>query len=84
MAGLYYSYGIDKYLLKEKLSGVFKQEVNQAHPLVQGFPTTFCYPQSRYTQVNQEQLAQCPLTAVASSQELGQTILASENLRAIR
>lgn len=83
MAGLYYSYGIDKYLLKEKLSGVFKQEVNQAHPLVQGFPTTFCYPQSRYTQVNQEQLAQCPLTAVASSQELGPTILASENLRAI-
>lgn len=82
-AGLYHLHGVNKVLFKEKLSGVFEQEINLNHQLVQGFNTPFTYPQSRHTGIDSQQLSKTNLTVVAASQELGPTILASENLKTI-
>lgn len=82
-AGLYHSYGIEKVLYKEKLSGVFPQQIQASHPLVQNFEEEFSYPQSRHTGIEQKQLIQAGLDVVASSLDLGPTILASKNLNEI-
>lgn len=82
-AGLYWGHGVEKVLFKEKLSGVFSQTIVASHPLVQKFPASFSYPQSRHTGVNQQQLSATHLEVVAESSDLGPTILASEDLRSI-
>lgn len=51
-AGLYYHFGIEKYPLKEKLSGIFNHTVlNPYHPLMRGFDDNYFAPHSRYTEV---------------------------------
>lgn len=51
-AGLYYHYGIQKYLMKEKLSGIYNHHVlNPYHPLMRGFDDNYFAPHSRYTEV---------------------------------
>ena len=51
-AGLYYHYGINKYPLEKKLSGIFVHEVNKPnHALVRGFDDIFYAPHSRYTEI---------------------------------
>ena len=51
-AGLYYHYGIQKYLMPEKLSGIFNHKVlNPYHPLMRGFDDNYFAPHSRYTEV---------------------------------
>lgn len=52
-AGLYYHFGIDKHLLPEKLSGIYKHTVlNPLHPLMRGFDDNYYAPHSRYTGVS--------------------------------
>ena len=47
-AGLYYHYGIPKYMLPEKMSGIFKHHVlRPKEPLLRGFDDIFCVPHSR-------------------------------------
>ncbi|MHC5269278.1 homoserine O-acetyltransferase/O-succinyltransferase family protein [Enterococcus sp. LJL98] len=82
-AGLYQAFGVEKVLFKEKLSGVFPQKITEGHPLMESFSSSFFYPQSRHTGVNQSQLAQTDLQVVAQSSALGPTILASKDLRAV-
>ena len=49
-AGLYYHYGIPKYILDEKISGVYKQRVCVRHEkLLRGFDDVFYVPHSRHT-----------------------------------
>ncbi len=56
-AGLYYHYGIPKYKLNEKLSGIFKHRpLISSHPLMRGFDDTFYVPHSRYTGVKREDI----------------------------
>lgn len=82
-AALYYHYGVDKILYKEKLSGVYLQQVKEKHPLTRGLSDEIAYPQSRYTGINVTQLAQTPLKILASSPEIGPTIIAKGNIREV-
>ncbi len=56
-AGLYYHFGIPKYDLEHKLSGIFHHKVTEHwHPLVRGFDDDFFAPHSRYTEVRLEDI----------------------------
>ena len=72
-AGLYYHYGIDKFLLDEKMFGVFEHRVmNRKIPLVRGFDDVFCAPHSRHTEVRKEDILKHEdLTILAESDEAG-------------
>ena len=72
-AGLYYHYGIKKYLMEEKLSGVYAHTVDYKRSILfRGFDETFYVPHSRYTTVKREDIENTPLLKVlASSEEAG-------------
>ncbi len=54
-AGLYYRYGVPKYNLPEKFSGIYKHYTfHKRTPLVRGFDDSFWVPQSRYTGSSKE------------------------------
>ena len=56
-AGLYHFYGIPKYVLGEKLSGIYKHKVVDVfHPLMRGFDDRFYAPHSRFTAVHREDI----------------------------
>ena len=56
-AALYHYYGIPKYQLPEKLSGVFRHRILDVfHPLVRGFDDRFLIPHSRNTGVKREDI----------------------------
>ena len=82
-AGLYYHYGIDKYPLEKKLSGVFSHEVNKTdHELVRGFDEIFYAPHSRYTEIRQKDIELMPdLEILTSSPIAGVHIVASKKMR---
>ncbi|MDD3205971.1 MAG: homoserine O-succinyltransferase [Lachnospiraceae bacterium] len=72
-AGVYYHFGLEKYMLKEKLFGVYAHEVsNRKEPLVRGFDDYFMAPHSRYTAISSEDIHNCPeLKVMAESKEAG-------------
>lgn len=72
-AGLYYRYGVKKYQLSDKLSGVYKHyTMHKRTPLVRGFDDTFFVPQSRYTTVDKAAILENDrLEIVAESEETG-------------
>lgn len=72
-AGLYYHYGIKKYPLPEKLSGVFKHKTVHKNPiLLRGFDDEFFVPHSRHTTVKREDIEKDPrLKILAESDEAG-------------
>lgn len=79
-AGIYYHYGIDKVLMKEKLSGIYEHHVlNRKIPLVRGFDDYFKAPHSRYTTVRREDIEKVSeLTIMADSEEAGVYIVADK------
>jgi homoserine O-succinyltransferase len=78
-AGLYYYYGIPKYELGMKCSGVFAHRVLvPSHPLMRGFDARFYAPHSRHTEVRAEDILAVPeLTLLSVSDEAGVYIAAS-------
>lgn len=84
-AGLYYRYGVHKYFLGDKISGVYKQyTLHKKTPLVRGFDDTFLVPQSRYTGVVREEIkANEHLEIVADSEETGPYLIIGDNGRNI-
>ena len=72
-AGLYYHYGIPKYVLPEKLFGVFDHKVlKPSSPLFRGFDDRFYAPHSRHTEVLEEDIRKVPdLEVLAVSEEAG-------------
>ncbi len=72
-AGLYYHYGLQKYMLPEKRFGLFWHHVkNRKVPLVRGFDDMFLAPHSRHTTVPSEDIHACKeLTVLAESEEAG-------------
>lgn len=84
-AGLYYHFGIPKYELPEKLSGIFRHRIlYPAHPLLRGFDDYFWAPHSRYTEVKKcdiEKVAE--LEVLAMSQQAGVYLAASRSGRQI-
>ncbi len=72
-AGLYYHYGIPKYLRKTKLSGVYSHKVlDRKLPLIRSFNDYFYAPHSRYTEVREADIRKAEdLIIVAKSDEAG-------------
>ena len=84
-AALYYHFGISKYNLEHKLTGVFEHHpLVPTHPLLRGFDDTFFMPHSRYTQVNEQDiLAHHELRVLAASDEAGPSLIVTEDGRQI-
>ena len=84
-AGLYYHYGIPKYPLKEKCSGVFRHKVRRTTAkLVRGFDNVFYAPHSRHTEVRAEDINKVPeLEILSDSQEAGVYIVTTKKGRQI-
>ncbi|MCL2838755.1 MAG: homoserine O-succinyltransferase [Oscillospiraceae bacterium] len=82
-AGLYYHYGVKKYPLEQKLFGVFPHKVNCKHKmLLRGFDDIFAAPQSRYTEVREEDIRKIPeLEILSTSDEAGVYIVCGKNDR---
>lgn len=72
-AALYHYYGIPKYPLERKLSGVFSHSTCAAGvPILRGFDDEFAAPHSRHSQVLTDDILQCPyLRLLAESNEAG-------------
>ena len=80
-AGLYYHYGIQKYPLPTKASGIFDHRISdRRHHLVRGFDDVFPAPHSRYTENRLEDIRKHPdLIALAWSEEVGSNIVLSKD-----
>ncbi len=84
-AGLYYHFGVKKFQLNEKLSGVYNHTIlKPLHPLMRGFDDTFRIPHSRYTGVSQEDINRClGLEVLAVSEKAGVAIVCSKTGRQV-
>jgi homoserine O-succinyltransferase len=83
-AGLYYHYGIPKYPLDSKLSGVFSHSVLKPQsPFFRGFDDKFYMPHSRYTCVLEKDILSVPeLELLSVSDEAGVfAVKSSDNRR---
>ena len=80
-AGLYYHYGIQKYILDKKISGVFKHRMlNPKSRLFRGFDDEFMAPHSRHTEVRAEDIEKIPeLKIMADSEEAGVYIVGNQS-----
>ncbi len=82
-AGLYYHYGIKKYLLDKKLFGIYPNYcVLNNHPLLKGFDDVFGVPQSRYTEIDKEDVVKNEhLNILTDSDVSGVHIIADKTCR---
>jgi homoserine O-succinyltransferase/O-acetyltransferase len=80
-AALYYHFGINKYELSQKSSGVYSHNVHGwTEPILRGFDDTFFAPVSRYTDIPVEKVSNHPnLKLLASSKEAGPLLITSTN-----
>ncbi|MCR5431397.1 MAG: homoserine O-succinyltransferase [Lachnospiraceae bacterium] len=80
-AGIYYHYGINKYSLPKKISGIYRHKVHKRkEPFVRGFDDIFLMPHSRYTAVSPEEVYNNKdLTVLADSDEAGICIAMAKN-----
>ncbi len=79
-AGLYYHYGIQKYPLKEKLSGIYSHQViDRTIPMVRGLDDIFLAPHSRYTGIQKEDIIKNDsLTLLVESEEAGPFLIMAQ------
>ncbi len=84
-AGLYYHYGVPKYLLDSKIFGVFAHTMNKQNvPLLRGFDDVFYVPHSRHTELKREDIDQVEdIEILAESPEAGAYIVSSKDGRLI-
>ncbi len=84
-AGLYYHYGIKKYDLPSKLTGVYKHRpCNKRARLLRGFDDVFYIPHSRYTYNDIKEIEGVEdLDIMAMSETAGASIIASKDRRRI-
>lgn len=80
-AALYYHFGIGKYELAEKCSGVFEHKVlDWSEPILRGFNDIFFAPVSRYTDVSIDQINQSAnLKLLSYSEEAGPLLVSSKD-----
>lgn len=70
-AALYHRFGVPKYDLNGKLSGVFEQQVRVPNSrILGGFSATFPCPVSRYTTNKVEDIEACPPLKVLAASEV--------------
>ena len=84
-AALYYHYGIKKYDLNKKLSGVFRHRVVYKNPmLLRGFDDEFMVPHSRHTTVSLDEIKKVEQIKILScSDEAGLYAAATDGGRPI-
>lgn len=84
-AGLYYHYGIKKYPLNEKLFGIYPLKLDDSNiGLFRGFDEIFYMPQSRHTEVKEEDINKiAELEILAKSPEAGVSIVRTKDKRRI-
>ena len=84
-AGLYYRYGVRKYDLPKKLSGIYEHHTfHRKTPLVRGFDDSFFVPHSRYTGVSKEDIVNNPhLEIVAESEVAGPYLIIGDGGKGI-
>ena len=72
-AGLYYHWGVPKYMMEKTLSGVYRHRVVHKNSILfRGFDDTFMVPHSRYTTVRREDILAHPeMKILAESDEAG-------------
>lgn len=82
-AGLYYKFGIQKYLLPKKMFGVFPHKLlHCSHPLFTGFGETHYVPHSRHTDIHREAIVNEQLIELLSeSNESGVYIIQERETR---
>lgn len=82
-AGLYYLYGLERYDMDTKLSGVYPHRIlKKSSPLFRGFDDIFYAPQSRAMGITAEKIASVPeLELMAISDEAGVTIVKTTDSR---
>ena len=80
-AALYYHYGIPKYKMKEKLSGIYTHHtLDKRVPLLRSFDDTFNCPHSRYTEVREKDILAHPeLMLLAKSDTAGVFLVMRED-----
>ena len=80
-AALYHHYGINKYELPKKRSGIYKHSVRDFKTeLVRGFDEEFLAPHSRYTEVRREEIEKNnDLVIVSESKEAGVFMVMSKD-----
>ncbi len=72
-AALYHYYGVPKYLLEEKMFGVFEHnKLEPLNPIFRGFDDIFFVPHSRHTEIRREDIFKVPeLKLLSESKESG-------------
>lgn len=82
-AALYYFYGLKRYDMEEKLSGVYAHRIlKKQSPLFRGFDDIFYAPQSRAMGIAEDKIASVPeLELMAVSDEAGVTIVKTTDSR---
>ena len=80
-AGLYYRYGVNKYPLPQKISGVYRHKVlDQYSKLTRGFDDVFPAPHSRHTEIRADDIQHIPeLDLLAVSNDAGVYLAATHN-----
>ncbi len=84
-AGLYHHYNIPKYMMKEKVFGVFGHKIyNRTNFLLRGFDDEFLAPHSRYTEVRRQDIEKIEeLEILADSNEAGIYLVASKDYKRV-
>lgn len=84
-AGLYYHYGIEKYMMPKKSFGIYKHRISDPTiNLVRGFDEVFHAPHSRYTNVSREKIENDPdLMLLSVSEEGAPFIIMSKDAKNI-
>lgn len=82
-AGLYHFYGIPKYPLEKKISGVFRHRVSDDKmPIFRGFDDEYYVPHSRYTEIRASDISKVPeLEIISASDESGVNMVVAKKGR---
>jgi len=80
-AGLYFHYGINKYLAEKKVFGVFEHQiVDKQAPLMRGFDDAFVVPHSRHTEILEKDIKKIKdLEILSLSKEAGVHAIATKD-----
>lgn len=78
-AGLYYHYGIPKYMLKEKMFGIYPHwPLDLNHPLLRGFDDIYYVPHSRHTEVRHSDIAKVKELQIISYSDMSGVHIVSD------
>ncbi len=78
-AGLYYHYGIPKYMLSKKVFGIYPHtSLDVTHPLMRGLDDIFYVPQSRHTEIRMEDIAKVKDLQIISYSEMSGVHIVSD------